>query len=285
MIIGGSGLLGSAVVEAAERRGWEVLAPTRDELDVTDETSIANYVPCASPYWIVNCAAYTAVDKAETDREAAFLLNGVAPGFLGRAARESRARIIHISSDFVFDGKANGRYREYDPTNPLGVYGESKLQGERALLLEACESIVVRTAWLFGAGGDCFPRKIIRAALQRKPLRVVSDQTGSPTYTSDLAAAVMQLADLGPDGGIYNIVNSGKATWHKLAAASVAAAGIDVEIEPVPSEDFPTAATRPKNSVLDTSKYQSLGLSPLPEWTDAVRRFAEELRTKNLLEV
>lgn len=278
VIVGGSGLLGSEVVQAAHYRGWEIEVPRRSELDITDDRSITAYFLHVQPDWIINCAAYTAVDDAESDKDKAYQLNAFGPYWLGRVAQWTDARILQISTDFVFDGEKREPYTEDDAPNPQTVYGASKLQGETSLMDARPQSIIVRTAWLFGAGGKCFPRTIIEAAKAGKPLRVVDDQVGSPTYTQDLAAAITHLVELNPDAGVYNIVNSNVASWHQLATATLAAADIEAEVVPVKSSEFPRPAKRPAYSVLSTEKYQSLGLSPLPNWADAVRRYVPELK-------
>ncbi len=192
--------------------------------------------------------------------------------------------MLHISTDFVFDGQKRTPYTETDELHPINVYGESKLQGEKSLMEAADPSVIVRSSWLFGANGKCFPKSIIQAAVQGKELRVVDDQTGIPTYTQDLTGAIAHLVELDPEPGIYNIANSGQANWHELAIATLAAADIDAKITAISSEDWPAAAKRPKYSVLDCSKFHSLGLSPLPDWRDSVRRFVQELRAANFLE-
>lgn len=277
LLIGGSGLLGSDVRVQLEHRGHNVTAPTRDELDLNDDLSIQSYFLFAQPQWIVNCAAYTAVDNAESHEMEANHLNGAVPQILARNAKRLGARLLHISTDFVFDGTKGEPYVETDDTNPLGVYGKSKLNGE-TLIFEYCDNpIVVRTAWLFGINGNCFPKTILRAAHQGKPLRVVSDQVGSPTFTRDLAAALAFLIESDSESGIYNVVNKGQASWYELARQVVGAAGCETDITPIATEDWQTPAVRPKYSVLDTSKYESLGFSPLPAWQDAVRRFVDAL--------
>jgi dTDP-4-dehydrorhamnose reductase len=280
MVIGATGLLGKDLVAVASRMGWDVDAPASYELDITSEGSVAGYLECSDAQWIVNCAAYTDVDGAESHPEAARSLNDSGPGYLGRFA-EGR-RIIHVSTDFVFDGSKESPYVEADPVNPMQVYCKTKLAGERALSDVDPTAIIVRTAWLYGAARDCFPSKMIRMAQSGKPLRVVDDRYGSPTYSHDLATAIMHLATIGPAGGIYNVVNSGQATWYDLAAAAITAAGAAVELQSAATEDFPAPADRPKYSVLDTGKYQSLGLSPLPYWTDAIRRYVDEMKFKRI---
>lgn len=282
LLLGGSGLLGSDLKIHLEHRGNNVAAPTRDELDLNDDLSIQSYFLFAKPDWIINCAAYTAVDKAETQEMEANYLNGAVPQILARNAKRLSARLLHVSTDFVFDGTKSEPYVETDPTNPLGVYGKSKLNGEN-LVFEYCDdSIVVRTAWLFGIHGNCFPKTILRAAQQGKPLRVVADQIGSPTFTQDLAAAIALLVENGSPTGIYHVVNHGQASWYEFASQVLGVAGCKTEVSAISTEEWPTPATRPRYTVLDSSKYESLGFSALPNWKDAVRRFVMALEERGL---
>ena len=213
-----------------------------------------------------------------------FQINSYGPNWLGRVSQWTDARVLYISTDFVFDGQKSTPYTETDEPNPINVYGESKLQGEKSLMEAADTAVIVRSSWLFGANGKCFPTSIIQAAMQGKELRVVDDQIGIPTYTQDLAGALAHLVEINPEPGIYNVANSGQANWHELAIATLAAADIEANITAISSEEWPAAAKRPKYSVLDCSKFQSLGLSSLPDWRDAVRRFVQELKAANFLE-
>ena len=259
-------------------------APTKDELNIGDDRSITAFFMHSASDWIINCAAYTAVDSAEEHRDAAFQINSYGPNWLGRVSQWTDARVLYISTDFVFDGQKSTPYTETDEPNPINVYGESKLQGEKSLMEAADTAVIVRSSWLFGANGKCFPTSIIQAAMQGKELRVVDDQIGIPTYTQDLAGALAHLVEINPEPGIYNVANSGQANWHELAIATLAAADIEANITAISSEEWPAAAKRPKYSVLDCSKFQSLGLSSLPDWRDAVRRFVQELKAANFLE-
>lgn len=280
LLVGATGLLGSEVHAELRARGHEVDAPESDELDITDDRSISAYFLGAKVDWMVNCAAYTAVDQAEDEPDRARLLNAYGPMLLARVTTYLPVRMLHVSTDFVFDGRKGEPYLETDETNPLCVYAKTKLEGETHVLGENPDNIVVRTAWLFGERGNCFPATILRLARKgEKQIRVVSDQRGSPTYAPDLAAAIANLIEANAPGGVYHVVNSGEATWHDLAVETLAAAGISSPVAPISSEEWPTKAQRPAYSVLATERYRSLGFPALPDWRDAVRRFAEALTT------
>lgn len=277
LLIGASGLLGTDVHSEMQSKGWVVDAPSHAMLDLEDPRSIDAYFLSARHAWVVNCAAYTAVDDAETQVDRARVLNAVAPFSLARFCRWVGSRFLHVSTDFVFDGESDRPYREDDPPNPLCVYAKSKLHGEQLAQDENKEMVTARTSWLFGTHGKCFPRTILRTALEGKPLRVVCDQRGSPSYTKDVAVALCNLINSDAMPGIYHVANSGDASWYDLAVECLSWAGIDAEIAAIKTEDWPTAARRPKYSVLDCEKYASLGFGALPPWKDALRRFVDEI--------
>ncbi len=273
VVLGSTGLLGSDVLEALQERGWRVQAPKRQDLDLRDERQITAYFLHTEAEWIVNCAGYTRVDDAEGDEEEAHLLNAVAPFQLARHARRMGARLLHLSTDYVFDGEKSSPYTESDEPHPLSVYGKSKLLGEQLVLEEDPLSLVVRSSWLFGEHGRCFPKTILRLAREKGELTVVKDQKGSPTYTWDLARALVQMMESNVPGGVYHVVNSGEATWYDLAVFCLQEAGISARVVPILSEQWQARARRPRYSVLDTTRFRALGFEALPSWQDAVRRF------------
>lgn len=231
---------------------------------------------------VFNCAAYTAVDKAETDRDAAFMVNGLGPGYLAQSCAMGSVRLIHIGTDFVFDGLKSEPYTEEDLTNPIGVYGESKLQGEKAVL--ALGGTVLRTAWLFGPNGPSFPRTMIRAWIAEKPISVVSDQIGSPTYTGDLAKVLVDVAEKNVPPGLYHAAGPEPMTWHELATKAITAyreevlhSGRAIEIAPIKTEDWPTPARRPSYSVLSNKKLAARNIVPMRPIDEALREFAKRL--------
>lgn len=267
-------MLGSDLVTEFQSRGWEVVAPTLPEVDITDPIQIAG---CAEGdfSWVVNAAAYTAVDKAETEPDEAMRVNGLAVGYLGQMAQLASAKFLQISTDFVFDGNQTKPYTEEDRVNPLGVYAQTKCFGEEQALANG--AVVVRTAWLFGPNGGSFPRTMIRAARAGKSLRVVADQVGSPTYTADLARTIADLMARDPYPGIYHAAGPDAMSWHEFAQFALTAAGIDAHIEPIRTEDWPTPARRPAYSVLDCSKLASLGIAPMRSINEALSEFVSRL--------
>ncbi|GMV89654.1 MAG: NAD(P)-dependent oxidoreductase [Chthonomonas sp.] len=258
-VVGGSGMLGCEVVREATSRGWEVWAPSRGEFDVTDPVSVAQ-IAVAEPKFdaCINCAAYTAVDRAETERDEALAMNALGPAYLAAACLQAGSRLVHVSTDFVFDGTASEPYRTGDPTHPLSVYGESKLEGEGPVL--GSGGIVVRTSWLFGPErGGGFPGAIVRAARAGKPLRVVADQVGTPTYAPDLARLLVEMVAQNAAPGLYHAAGPEVLTWHAFAVRAVRACGLDVEVQPIATSDWPTAAHRPAYSALDSSSVSAFG--------------------------
>ncbi|MCC7433208.1 MAG: dTDP-4-dehydrorhamnose reductase [Methanoregulaceae archaeon] len=274
LLIGGYGMLGTDLREEFVRRGWEVIAPTLEELDITDPVQVAGCAEMAGE-WVVNAAAYTAVDKAESEPDEAMMVNGLAVGYLGQMAAMAGSKFLHISTDFVFDGTKTEPYTEDDATNPLGEYGRSKLVGEEQALAHA--GVVVRTAWLFGPNGGSFPRTMIRVAREGKPLRVVADQTGCPTYTADLARVIADLIAKIAYPGVYHAVGPDTMTWHEFACRTLSAAGIDYEIAPISTAEYPTPAKRPAYSVLSSAKIEAMGIAPMRPIDEALAEFVSRL--------
>jgi len=273
LITGAAGMLGSELAALAP----DALATNKADLDILDADAVSAALHNHRPEWVVNCAAFTRVDECEGNREA-FRLNAEGPEVLARCCRGSGARLLHVSTDYVFDGEKDAPYTEEDEPKPLNDYGRGKLEGERRAMHAYPEgATIVRTAWMFGAKGPCFPKTILNAARLGGPLRVVADQTGSPTSASDLAEAILRFLALGPPPGLFHIVNSGSATWHEVAVATLSAAGIQAEVEAIATADWPTPARRPRYSVLDCSKVHRLGLPPLRHWGEALAEFVQSL--------
>ena len=272
MILGGAtGLLGQALVQTATSNGHPVIASAKNDFDPMNTESIASYIDRHAPNIICNTIAYTQVDKAEDEAEKALSLNRIFPRILGRIVKERPSiYLLHCSTDFVFNGRKREPYIETDPTAPLGVYGSSKLEGEKALLELQLEKLcIVRTAWLFGPGKKNFVSTILEKCAEGKSLTVVHDQIGSPTYTMDLAAHCLQL--LNADArGIFHVANSGQASWCELASEATRLALLECPITPIQSSDYPMKAARPPYSVLDCSKFTELtGVTPRP-WPQAL---------------
>ena len=273
---GGTGMLGQALVNAALSRGWNVRTLGRENGPVTDPAFLEDALGRMNPDYIFNGIAYTAVDLAESEKEKDCALNRTFPSLLGGMTRGSSAHLIHLSTDFVFNGKKRTPYTEEDSPDPLNVYGASKLAGEQALAaLDLPNCCVIRTAWLFGPGRRNFVSVMLDLASRedtRNSITVVHDQVGSPTYTVDLADMSLELATRRASG-ILHAVNAGQASWCELAAEAIELINPDVRIQPIPSEQWPQKAKRPSYSVLSTSRLTELtGITPRP-WPQALRDY------------
>jgi len=277
LVMGARGMLGTDLCPALTAAGWDVIAADIQEVDITDPAAVREFAAQSRPQAIVNCAAYTAVDRAEQERDIAFAVNEGGARHVAEAAAAIGAALLHISTDYVFDGRKAGAYAEDDPPHPLNVYGASKLAGEQAVRRTLGEHYICRTAWLFGPHGRSFPRTMLELASAGRPLRVINDQVGSPTYTGHLAAALVRVLDR-PEYGTYHIVNAGRCTWYELAREVLRAAGIAAELTPITSAEYPTAATRPANSVLDASKLLRVYGYRLPHWRQGVAEFVARWR-------
>lgn len=257
-------MLGRDVVSAAEREGHEVTALDRAALDIRDADAVREAVRAARPSVVINCAAYTDVDGAESEPEAAFDVNASGAGHLAAAAAEIEAAVLYVSTDYIFDGSKQSPYVESDEPNPLSVYGASKLAGERATADANPQSFIVRTSWLFGRGGPNFVETMLRLAAERGRVSVVNDQFGCPTYTGDLATALVRLGG-GEQHGTHHISGAGACSWYEFAERIFDLAGIECELTPCPSSSFPRPAPRPANSVLESGRGDSAGLRAWPE--------------------
>jgi len=284
LVTGSTGQLGSEVVRLFSHSGHEILAPVRQELDFLNPDEVADRVRRLQPDWVINCAAYTQVDRAESEVEQAFVINRDSVAQLAGAVAGYGGNLLHVSTDFVFDGEQARPYREEDDARPLGVYGRSKWEGEQAVRAVLPEAIVLRTAWVYGIHGHNFVKTILRVASEGKPLRVVDDQVGSPTWARDIAGAIRALIQHRARG-TYHYTNAGSTSWHGFASAILAGAieaGFALKtdsVEAIPTSGYPTPARRPAYSVLDTGKIQSLLTAPIPHWRDSLNRMLKELQT------
>ena len=265
LVTGAAGMLGQDVVSRLREAGAEVTATDREHVDITDLASVRAAVQGHDV--VVNCAAWTAVDDAEAREASAFDLNATGPALLARAAAEHRARIVQISTDYVFDGAGVAPYAETAPIDPRSAYGRTKAAGEWAVRAENPDHLIVRTAWLYGAHGKCFPKTIARVAAERGGLDVVADQVGQPTWTVDLADLIVRLVEAGAPSGVYHGTSAGQTSWHGFAQAIVAAAGLDPAIvRPTTSDAFASAAPRPAYSVLGHGALEAVGVPPIGDW-------------------
>jgi dTDP-4-dehydrorhamnose reductase len=240
-------------------------------MPIDDEARVRAVIAEWKPDLCINCAAYTAVDRAETERADAFRINAEAVGRLAAACREAGVRLIHISTDYVFSGDARRPYREDDPTDPPSVYGASKREGELLALHEAPDSLVIRTSWVYHEEGRNFVRTMMRLMAERPSVGVVDDQWGCPTYAGDLAECLLQIADGGRlTPGVYHYCNAGAITWHTFATAIRDILGSPCEVRPITTPEYPTPARRPAYSVLDTGRIREVfGIDP-PPWRDSL---------------
>jgi dTDP-4-dehydrorhamnose reductase len=270
-LLGASGLLGHVLVE--ELKSESVTALTSRDADLRDPLQVQRVVRASRPDWIILCAAYTGVDDCESHRDLAFAVNCDGAINVAQEAREVGSRLMFLSTDYVFDGNKGSPYETSDPRNPINVYGESKARAEERLLEIMPEVCIVRTSWLFGHGGVCFPATILKLASTRPEISVVNDQRGCPTFTRDVAATLVQLCRK-PARGIVHVTNSGDCTWYEFATEIVRMSGLTTAVKPASSAEFPRPARRPAYSVLSAASLHAYGIH-MPEWQDALRRYLE----------
>ncbi|NOT35225.1 MAG: dTDP-4-dehydrorhamnose reductase [Candidatus Eisenbacteria bacterium] len=275
-ITGAAGMLGQAAVPAFERAGHQVLGLDRSRADVTKLGSLREACRDFRPQWIVHLAAFTRVDDCESNADLAFLVNGVGAGNAAQVAAEHAAGVVAISSDYVFDGRADAPYREWDATAPRSVYGASKRAGEQAVRHLNPRHVVVRTSWLFGHGGPNFVDTMLRKARAGDALKVVDDQRGSPTYTVDLADALTRLVAAGACG-TAQVTNRGDCTWYGFARYFLDRAGLAGGLGPTDSAAFVRPAPRPAYSVMSPLWYEHVTGARMPDWQDAVDRYLDEV--------
>lgn len=266
LVVGAAGMLGQDVRTAAADAGHQVTGVGRKDLDITD--AAATRATVAGYDVVVNCAAWTAVDDAETHEPEAFAVNATGAANLARATAAAGARLVHVSTDYVFDGGATEPYPEDAPVQPRSAYGRTKAAGEWAVRAEAPDTVVVRTAWLYGAGGRCFPKTIARVAGERDRLSVVDDQIGQPTWTADVADLIVRLVGVEAPGGIYHGTSSGRVTWWGFAREIVTAAGHSTPVDTTTSAAYQLPAPRPAYSVLGHDRLRAVGVEPIGDWAE-----------------
>ena len=280
VVLGAGGMLGTALVNVLGDQGRDCVSFLgRKDLDITRKERVNAVLKDLHPGVIINTASYTDVDGAESDSKLALEINGTGAASVADVASQMRIPIVHISTDYVFDGRKDTPYLTDDGTNALNIYGASKLEGENLVRRKAHKYMIVRTSWLFGPNGKNFVRTMLEMGRSRSTLDVVDDQTGSPTFTRHLAGAILELVDRGVTG-TYHLTNTGQCTWFTFAREIFRQSGMDVKVRPVPTEAFPRPAARPRNSVLDcSSTYELLG-HPLPSWQTALSEYLEEIGIK-----
>ncbi|MFP4163391.1 MAG: dTDP-4-dehydrorhamnose reductase [Chitinispirillaceae bacterium] len=276
LVIGSGGQLGSDFVREARLQGHDTVALDYPQIDIASWESVNETVRKEGFDAIINCAAFTAVDLCEEKQQEAFALNSAGCANLARAAAETNALLIHISTDYVFSGDLDRPYTEEDAPGPKSVYGKSKLEGEEQIASIWEKHIIFRIAWLYGMNGGNFVKSIRRfgrkSKEEGKPLRVVNDQIGSPTWTVSICRQVLHVLDKNVYG-VFHCTSEGRCSWFDFAEEIITAAGIEVKVEPCKTEEFPRPAPRPANSVLENKRLKSLGLNIMPEWKNAFREF------------
>jgi dTDP-4-dehydrorhamnose reductase len=290
LVTGSNGQLGQELKALANAfPAFSFLFTTREELPIHEFDAVRSFFTAYQPAYCINCAAYTAVDKAETEKEQAFLVNATSVGVLAKACAESGARFIHISTDYVFDGQSPQPYTEDAPVNPVNMYGASKLQGEQLCMQHNAESIIIRTAWVYSEFGNNFVKTMLRLMKDRPQINVVNDQVGAPTYAADLAACIMKIVSSewsvvrktsstgNWQAGIYHYSNRGRISWYDFAVAIKELSGSSCTVNPIPSSGYPTPAKRPSFSLLNTSKIEQVCGCAIPEWKEALQRCLHKL--------
>lgn len=279
LVTGAAGQLGRAMVKAAQGSDNKYIFCDRQNLDISNETAVESFVQTQNIDVIVNCASYTAVDKAEDEQETAELINTRAVAAMAEIARKHDAVLVHISTDYVFDGKACVAYTEEAPTAPLNVYGRTKADAERAVLESGCRHIILRTSWLYGVEGDNFVKRIIEKSAENPVLKVISDQIGTPTFVEDLAGLISLIIEenMLDRTGIYNYSNEGVCSWYDFAHEICAQVGHLCDVLPCHTDEYPRKAVRPHFSVLDKSKVKKVFGIEIPHWKDSLSLCIREL--------
>jgi len=273
-ILGGRGMLGSDLAPACRPYGFDPVVLDLPECDITNADHVHQAVSSAEV--IVNCAAYTNVDGAESEVELAYQINAEAVGRLGTIAREAGKWLLHISTDFVFDGRSDKSYVETDPAHPINTYGQSKLAGEQLLIESGCRCCIVRVEWTYGSAGNNFVTKLMQRVRAGNALKVVDDQVGSPTATTEVSKAICELLPKKPEG-LFHFAAAGYVSRYDMAKFIVDRLSKDIDVAPCKTSDFPSPATRPLNSRFDCSKIQALLSEPIEHWRKLLERFLGQL--------
>ena len=275
LITGALGQLGRDAVLESNRRGWETIGADLPDFDLTDQAATLAALEAAAPDLVLHCAAYTAVDKAESEPALARAVNELGTGTIAEFCARKNIWLIYISTDYVFDGSGSRPHETDEPPAPLNVYGATKLAGERAVQALCEKSMIVRTSWVFGNHGNNFVKTMLRLGAARPELKVVSDQIGAPTYTAHLARLLCDMAAR-PVRGVYHAANAGECSWAGFAAKIFELSGIECKVIPIFSSEYPQAAQRPKNSRLSPKALTEAGYAPLPPWESALAEFLDK---------
>ena len=276
LITGARGLLGSALSALMDDRGMEHRALAKSDLDVTDQQATKRCIHIENPHVVFHCAAFTNVDAAESERATSFAVNAYGARNVAKACRAVGARMVYFSTDYIFDGTKRSPYSTYDQANPLSAYGESKLAGEHLAATSGVDLLLVRTSWLYGATEKNFVRKVIQRSQEGRVLRLVDDQTGSPTWVEDVCEVTLDLVSRRASG-TYHITDSGEATWYDLGREALSISGLQGEIEPISTQAWAAPAPRPRYSVLDLSKVEALLGRKMTPWREALKKFLKDV--------
>lgn len=279
LVTGVTGQLGYDVVRRGKEKGLNMIGVGSKELEITNEFDVKKYVKALNPDVIIHCAAYTAVDKAEDEQDACRKVNVEGTKYLAEAAKNSNAKFLYISTDYVFDGSGEDPFEVTSFPNPIGTYGKTKLEGEIRVKEALEEYFIVRISWVFGVNGNNFVKTMLKLAESREELNIVGDQYGSPTYTFDLADTLLDMV-LGEKYGIYNASNEGYCSWAEFAKEIFNQANIEMKVNAIATEEYPTRAKRPLNSRMSKKKLEENGFNLLPPWQDAVKRYLLELKSE-----
>ena len=280
LVTGSTGQLGSDVVKELLKRGYSTLSPNRSEFNLCSEDSIINYILNSNCEAIVHCAAYTQVDKAEDEKDLCIKINATATKHIVKCAKILDIPMIYISTDYVFDGTKDGKYTENDETNPINIYGESKLAGEKYVQEILDKYYIVRTSWVFNINGKNFIETMLRLSKANNQLSIVNDQIGSPTYTKDLSRLLVDMLETSKYG-LYHATNEGYCSWYEFANTIFKLANINIDIKAINSNEYASRAKRPLNSKLSKDKLIEYGFKPLPHWEDALKDYL--IRRRDLL--
>lgn len=272
LVTGSTGQLGSDVVKELLKRGYSTLSPNRSELNLCSEDNIRNYILNSNCEAIVHCAAYTQVDKAEDEKDLCIKINATATKHIAKCAKILDIPMIYISTDYVFDGTKDGKYTENDETNPINIYGESKLAGEKYVQEILDKYYIVRTSWVFNINGKNFIETMLRLSKVNNQLSIVNDQIGSPTYTKDLSRLLVDMLETSKYG-LYHATNEGYCSWYEFANTIFKLANINIDIKAINSNEYASRAKRPMNSKLSKDKLIEYGFKPLPHWEDALKDY------------
>jgi dTDP-4-dehydrorhamnose reductase len=277
LVTGANGQVGNEFRSlAGQYPAYRFLFAGKDEMPIDDFAAVANFFSTTKIDVCINCAAYTAVDKAEAEKDKAFLINADAAGNLAIVCKANGTKLIHISTDYVFDGKTDKAYTEEDKTNTINVYGASKLKGERLVLQNDLSAIIIRTSWVYSSFGNNFVKTMLRLMKERESINVVNDQQGCPTYAADLAEAIMimlrEMVNVKSENRIFNYCNEGIISWYEFAVAIKELTHSNCIVHPIPTSGYPTAAMRPEYSVLDTEKIKATFDIKIPYWEDSLEQ-------------